>query len=137
MQSSILTFQTKGNTDIIDITGEVIECAKKSKVMDGIASLFVKGSTASLTTIEADENLYQDLKEVLDKLIPMNKDWKHHRTWGDLNGGSHLRASIIGPSLNIPIKNNRLVLGTWQKIVLIDFDTLPRTREVFVNCFDN
>lgn len=137
MQNNILTFQTRGNTDIVDITDQVIKTVEKNKIRNGIVSLFVKGSTVSLTTIEADENLYQDLKEVLDKLIPMDGSWKHHRTWGDDNGGSHLRASLIGPSLTIPIRDGKLILGTWQKIVLIDFDTCERQREVYISCINS
>lgn len=130
----ILTVQTKGHTDIIDITDQVAKVVEKEKIKKGIASIFVNGSTAAITTIEADENLYEDLREVLDKIMPMNKDWKHHRTWGDNNGGSHLRAAIFGPSVTVPIINGRLTLGTWQKIVLIDFDTSAREREVIITC---
>ena len=130
----ILTFQTKGNTDIVDITDKVMEVVRKEKVKEGIVNVFVKGSTASVTTIEADDNLYEDLREVLEKLTPMGKDWRHHQTWGDNNGGSHLRAALFGPSVSIPVINNKLSLGTWQKIVLIDFDTSAREREVIVTC---
>lgn len=130
----IFTVQTKGHTDIIDITNPVSEAVSKEKIREGVANIFVKGSTATITTIEADENLYEDLREVLGKIIPMDKDWKHHQTWGDDNGGSHLRAAIFGPSVTIPIKNGNLLLGTWQKIVLIDFDTTAREREVIVTC---
>lgn len=133
----ILNIHTQGNTDVVDITDEVINAVEKSKVKDGIVSLFVKGSTASLTTIEADENLYKDLREVLEEIIPMNRNWRHHQTWGDDNGGSHLRASLIGPSLIIPITGGKLTLGTWQKIVLIDFDTSQRQREVYINCINS
>jgi secondary thiamine-phosphate synthase enzyme len=134
MSSRILTFQTKGNTDIVDITDKVIEVVKKEKVKEGVVNIFVKGSTAAVTTIEADDNLYEDLREVLEKLVPMGKNWRHHQTWGDDNGGSHLRAALFGPSVSIPVINNKLSLGTWQKIVLIDFDTSVRRREVIVTC---
>lgn len=134
MLNNILTFQTRGNTDIVDITDQIIKTVEKNKIKNGIVSLFVKGSTASLTTIEADKNLYEDLRVALEEIIPMKRDWRHHRTWGDDNGGSHLRASLIGPSLTIPIVDGKLTLGTWQKIVLIDFDTSPRQREVYINC---
>lgn len=130
----VLTFQTKGNTDIVDITDDVAEVVSKEKMEEGIVTVFVKGSTAAITTVEADENLYSDLREVLEKVAPMEKDWQHHKTWGDKNGGSHLRAAIIGPTIVIPIVEGRLILGTWQKIVLIDFDTSPREREVIVVC---
>lgn len=129
----ILIISTKGNTDIIDITGQVEEQVRREKIVNGIVNIFVKGSTAAITTIEADNNLYDDLREVLEEIIPMEKDWKHHKTWSDDNGGAHLRAAFFGPSLTIPVINNRLSLGTWQKIVLVDFDTSPRQREVIVS----
>lgn len=130
----LLTFQTKGHTDIIDITEDVDKVVEKEKVKDGVVVVFVKGSTAAVTTIEADENLYEDLRAVLEKIAPMGKDWRHHQTWGDDNGGSHIRATIFGPSLSVPIIDGRLYLGTWQKIVLLDFDTSSRQREVIVTC---
>ncbi|MBI3379482.1 YjbQ family protein [Candidatus Gottesmanbacteria bacterium] len=130
----VFTVSTKGYTDIIDITDKVSRVVEKEKIKEGIANIFVKGSTTAITTIEADTNLYDDLRESLDKILPMNKDWKHHWTWGDDNGGSHLRASILGPSLTVPIINGQLVLGTWQKIVLIDFDTSSREREIIITC---
>ncbi len=133
----ILTVRTKGNTDIIDITKEIIAEVKNNNITNGLVSIFAKGSTVALTTIEADANLYQDLKEVLEAIIPMKKSWHHHLTWGDDNGGSHLRASLIGQSLTVPIVEGQLFLGTWQKIVLIDFDTSSREREVCINCISN
>lgn len=129
----IFTIQTKGNTDIIDITDKISQVVAKHNIT-GAALVFVNGSTASVTTIENDNNLYDDFRDLLNSLIPIDKDWKHHRTWNDDNGGSHLRASLFGPSVTIPLVNGKLVLGTWQKIVLIDFDTSPRTREITVTC---
>lgn len=128
-----LTISTQGNTDIIDITEKVIETIEKGKVSEGIVNIFVKGSTAAITTIESDKNLYDDLREVLEKIIPQDKDWRHHKTWGDNNGAAHLRAALIGPSLSVPIVDGQLVLGTWQRIVLLDFDTVPRNREIIIN----
>jgi len=129
--------KTKGETDIIDITDLVEEELEKKQVKkNGIVSLFVVGSTASLTTIEADDNLYQDLRELLEKIAPYKAPYKHHQTWGDDNGAAHLRASLIGPSLIVPVKDGKLKLGTWQRIVLIDFDTRPRQREILVNFFE-
>ncbi len=128
-----LRIKTKGRTDIIDITDFIQKEVKKENMETGLVFLFVLGSTASLTTMETDENLYQDLKEVLEKIIPYRKDYRHHLTWGDDNGASHLRATLFGPSLTIPIKNGRLYLGTWQRIVLIDFDTREREREIVIS----
>lgn len=129
----VLYFKTKGYSDIIDITQEIQKLIDKKKFNQGVVHLFILGSTASLTTIEADENLYHDLKEILDKIIPYQRNYHHHKTWGDDNGASHLRASLFGPSLSVPVKSGKLFLGTWQRIVLIDFDTREREREVIVS----
>jgi len=128
-----LQIQTKGSTDIIDITKKVQDLVDKEKFTSGLVHLFVIGSTASLTTSEDDPNLYQDLKEILEKLAPYKKDYHHHQTWGDDNGAAHLRASLLGPDLTVSVTNGKLFLGTWQKIILIDFDTKTRTREILVN----
>ncbi|MBI2051350.1 YjbQ family protein [Candidatus Roizmanbacteria bacterium] len=125
--------KTKGWTDIIDVTDDVQNFVDESGKKTGVVSLFAVGSTVALTTIENDPNLYEDLKEVLEKLTPYKKDWKHHKTWGDDNGAAHLRASLFGPSLTVPFEDGSLKLGTWQKIVLIDFDTRARTRDVIVS----
>jgi len=127
-----IQIKTKGWNDVVDITDKIQAEVKKEKFENGMVSLFVIGSTAFLTTIEADENLYEDLKETLEKLTPYKKDWKHHQTWGDDNGAAHLRASLIGPSLIVPVVNGKLFFGTWQRIVLIDFDTKPRQREIVI-----
>jgi len=125
-----LTEKTQGFCDIVDITPKVQERIRKEKVQNGLATLFVSGSTAGLTTIEYEPGLVQDLKEVLEKLIPSDKRYHHDDRWGDDNGFSHLRASLFGPSVQIPIEAGRLLLGTWQQIVLLDFDNRPRTREI-------
>ena len=127
------TVKTKGFTDIVDITGEVLQLAAKEDWENGTIHLFVLGSTAALTTIENDPNLFEDLKEVLEEIAPYRKNWKHHQTWGDDNGAAHIRASLFGPSLSVPVVNGKLYLGTWQKIVLIDFDTRPREREILLS----
>lgn len=127
-----LSYNTKGLTDVIDITHDVEKHLEKNK--SGIVNVFVKGSTASIAVIEGDPNLYEDMRESLEIFAPYKKDWKHHQTWeGDDNGASHLRATIYGPSETIPFQDGKLVLGTWQRVVLIDFDTRPRTREVVVS----
>ena len=127
-----LTEKTQGHCDVIDITAKVQEQVQKEKIKRGLATLFVSGSTAALTTIEVEPGLVQDLKELLEKLIPSNKKYHHDDRWGDDNGFSHLRASLFGPSLQVPIDSGRLLLGTWQQIILVDFDNRPRTREVMV-----
>ena len=127
-----LTETTQGFCDIIDITAKVQERIRQEKVHNGLATLFVSGSTAALTTIEYEPGLVKDLKEVLERLIPSDKKYHHDDRWGDDNGFSHLRASLFGPSVQIPIESGRLLLGTWQQIVLLDFDNRPRTREILL-----
>ena len=123
---------TQGHCDIIDITAKVQNELERRKIQRGLATLFVSGSTASLTTIEYESGVLQDLKELLEKLIPSNRKYRHDDRWGDDNGFSHLRASLLGPSLQVPIADGKLMLGTWQQIVLLDFDNRPRTREIVV-----
>ena len=127
-----LTQQTQGFCDIIDITAKVRDLIEKEQVQRGQATLFVSGSTAALTTIENESGLVQDLKEFVEKLIPSDRRYHHDARWGDDNGFSHLRASLFGPSLAVPIENGRPLLGTWQQVVLLDFDNRPRTREIIV-----
>jgi secondary thiamine-phosphate synthase enzyme len=127
-----LSEKTSGFCDIIDITAKVREPIEKEKVERGLATLFVSGSTAALTTIEYEPGLVQDLKEFVEKWIPSNRRYHHDDRWGDDNGFSHLRASLFGPSLTVPIEDGRLLLGTWQQIVLLDFDNRPRTRDIIV-----
>lgn len=124
--------KTSGFCDIIDITAKVREHIEKEKLKQGTVTVFVSGSTAALTTIEFESGLVQDLKEFVEKLIPSDRRYHHDDRWGDDNGFSHLRAALFGPSLAIPIENGRPVLGTWQQIVLLDFDNRPRTREIMV-----
>ena len=123
---------TQGHCDIIDITAKVQEQLQGERIRRGLVTLFVSGSTAALTTIEYEPGLLKDLKEFLEKLVPSNRKYHHDDRWGDDNGFSHLRASLLGPSLQVPIENGRLLLGTWQQIVLLDFDNRPRTREIMV-----
>ncbi|HTN70056.1 MAG TPA: secondary thiamine-phosphate synthase enzyme YjbQ [Methylomirabilota bacterium] len=124
--------KTSGFCDIIDITAKVREPIEKEKIEQGLVTVFVSGSTAALTTIEFESGLVQDLKELVEKFIPSGRRYHHDDRWGDDNGFSHLRAALFGPSLAIPIENGRPVLGTWQQIVLLDFDNRPRTREIIV-----
>jgi len=125
-----LTEATQGFCDIIDLTAKVRDQIGQEKIQRGLATLFVSGSTAALTTLEHEPGLVQDLKEFVERLIPSGKKYHHDDRWGDDNGFSHLRASLFGPSLQIPIENGGLLLGTWQQIVLVDFDNRPRTREI-------
>jgi len=124
--------KTKGQNDCVDITDAVQETVGKSKIRQGIATVFVTGSTAGVTTIEYEPGLVKDLKDAVRRLFPENLRYAHHQAAGDDNGFSHLRASFIGPSLTVPIVDGRLQLGTWQQIVLIDFDTHPRSRSYLI-----
>jgi secondary thiamine-phosphate synthase enzyme len=124
--------KTSGFCDIIDITCRISDEIARRKIMRGLVTLFVPGSTAALTTIEYEPGLVQDLKELVEKLAPSTRRYHHDDRWGDDNGFSHVRASLFGPSLAIPIEDGRAVLGTWQQIVLLDFDNRPRTREIII-----
>lgn len=132
VQAKKLIEKTQGFCDIIDITDKVQEQVRAGKIRNGLATLFVSGSTAGLTTVEYEPGLVKDLQEVLEKLIPSDKRYHHDDRWGDDNGFSHLRASLFGPALQVPIESGRLLLGTWQQIVLLDFDNRPRTREILI-----
>jgi secondary thiamine-phosphate synthase enzyme len=126
------TEKTAGFCDIVDITAKISDQIEHGKVRQGLVSVFVSGSTAALTTIEYEPGLIEDLKEFVEKLIPSNRRYHHDDRWGDDNGFSHLRASLFGPSVSIPVENGRPLLGTWQQVVLLDFDNRPRTREITV-----
>lgn len=123
---------TKGNNDVIDITGQVAEIVKKSDIKDGVCLISCPGSTVGITTIEYEPNLVKDFKEFLEKLAPSNKEYHHDRTWGEGNGFSHIRSALMKPFLTVPVENGKLLLGTWQQIVLVDFDSRPREREIIV-----
>ena len=125
-----ISLQTKGHCDIKDITRQVAAEIEKSEINNGIITLFVPGSTAGISTIENESGLLQDFKDMWDRNVPTNITYAHDRAWGEGNGYSHVRASLLGPSLTIPFVNKKMTLGTWQQIVLVDFDNRPRTREV-------
>lgn len=128
-----INVETQGNTHVVDITPLLIEQLNLSDVTTGIATLFVIGSTAGITTVEFEPGLADhDLKAFFEKIIPEDARYKHEETWNDDNGHSHVRASLLGPSLSVPIRDRQPMLGTWQQIVLIDFDTRPRRRAIVV-----
>jgi secondary thiamine-phosphate synthase enzyme len=124
--------KSKGNCDIIDITSQVAKNVEESGVNSGIVTLFIIGSTAGITTIEYEPNLLSDFKNMWDRVIPQNIPYEHNKTWGDGNGHSHVRASMLGASLTVPFVNKRLTLGTWQQIVFVDFDNRPRSRKIAI-----
>jgi len=124
--------RTKGQDDCVDITAAVQEALRRAKIRDGLATVFVTGSTAAVTTIEHEPGLVRDLREAVRRLFPETLRYAHHEQAGDDNGFAHLRAAFIGPSLSVPIVDGKLQLGAWQQIVLIDFDTHPRTRSYLI-----
>lgn len=132
ISSKEIVISTEGNCDIKDITDEVRKVLKDSKLKEGNCNVFSIGSTASVTTIEYEPGLLKDIPRILEKLIPVYAKYQHNDTWGDNNGHSHIRSAIIGTSLNIPFIKSELTLGTWQQIVLIDFDNRKRTRRIIV-----
>lgn len=126
-----LKIKTKGNTDVIDITSEVQNALEKSTMSSGIVNISNIGSTASITTVEYEPGLAKhDLKAAFEKFAPENGHYEHEKTWNDDNGHAHVRASFIGPSVTLPFTNKKLLLGTWQQIILIDFDTRERNRNI-------
>lgn len=130
--SKTIQLSSKGQDDVIDITKQVSNVVKDSNIENGTVTIFVAGSTAAITTIEYEPGLIKDFPEMLSRIIPKNIDYEHDNTWHDGNGHSHVRASLIGPSLTVPIINGRLTLGTWQQIVLLEMDTRPRNRNLIL-----
>ena len=128
-----INIETNGETDIVDITSKVQKVITISKIKNGIVCIFVPGSTGSITTIEYEPGLMKDLPRALEKIAPKNIHYDHHETWHDDNGRSHVKASIMGPSSTFPIKNAKLIHGTWQQLVFIELDTRPRNRNIIVN----
>lgn len=122
----------KKDCGIVNITEIVSKEVKNSKIRNGAVTVFCVGSTGAITTMEFEPNLSMDVSEILDKLIPLDKDYHHHETWGDYNGGSHLRALLVGPSLTVPIVEKNMTLGTWQQIVYINFDRVEKIRKIIL-----
>lgn len=127
-----ITIETKGFSDIRDITAQVQEIVAGSGITNGLVHIFSVGSTASVTTIEYEPALVEDMKEQLEKFASRTMKSRHSETWGDDNGFSHIRATFMGPGLTVPISESSLVLGTWQQIAVIDHDNRPRSRKIFV-----
>lgn len=130
-----IQLSTKGHTDIIDITGHLESVLEKSGLSEGSLTVFVAGSTAGITSIEYEPGLLKDLPEAFEKFAPTGVTYHHDATWGDGNGYAHVRAALLGPSFSVPFKDGHLILGTWQQIVLIDFDNRSRNRKLVVQMF--
>jgi secondary thiamine-phosphate synthase enzyme len=132
-----ISVSTKGNCDIIDITDDVNAIIVNNKFNEGSAVIFIGGSTAGITTIEYEPGLLKDYSKFFERIAPVNMNYEHDNTWHDGNGHSHVRAAIQGASLTVPFSNGRLLLGTWQQIILVDFDNRSRKREITVQLIGN
>jgi len=125
-----LNIKTQGNSDVVDITHEVVQAVSEAEINNGSVTVFVAGSTAGITTIEVEPGLIADFRGLWDRLVP--RDIRYQHDAGEGNGFAHVRASLLGPSLTIPFSEGRLALGTWQQVVIVDFDNRPRTRPVVI-----
>ncbi|MGD0857638.1 MAG: secondary thiamine-phosphate synthase enzyme YjbQ [Dehalococcoidia bacterium] len=127
-----IQISTHGQGEMINVTSEITREVGNSGVNSGTVTIFIPGSTAGVTTIEYEPGLLVDMKAMWERIIPANINYDHDKAWGDGNGHSHIRASLLGPSITVPFINKRLTLGTWQQIVIIDFDVRPRSREIIL-----
>ena len=130
--SDTIKLRTECEGDMIDMTAQLSNTVKESKIKNGIVTIFVSGSTAAVTTIEYESGLKHDFPEMLSRVVPKDIEYEHDNTWHDGNGHSHVRSSLIGPSITIPIIHGKLTLGTWQQVVLLEMDTRSRNRTVIL-----
>jgi secondary thiamine-phosphate synthase enzyme len=130
IKTKTLKVKSKGENDIIDITQQTENAIEESYIKDGVVTLFVSGSTGALTTIEYEPGLLVDFPKMLDRIAPKDIEYGHEKMWHDGNGHSHVRASLVGPSLTVPFKDRKLLLGTWQQIVFLELDTRSRNRNL-------
>lgn len=130
--TNLIKIHSKGENDMIDLTEKISYFVKKSSVSNGIVTIFVSGSTGSVITIEYEPGLIQDFPEMLSRIAPKDLDYGHEQMWHDGNGHSHVKASLVGPSLTIPFNDGQLCLGTWQQIVFVELDTRSRTRNLIL-----
>ena len=138
VKTETIKVKTKGNCDVVNITGQVSEVVSQSDMREGAVTVFNVGSTAGITTTEYEPGLVNyDLRAAFEKIAPEKGRYEHEETWHDDNGHAHVRASLLGPSLSVPVVDGRLTLGTWQQIILVDFDTRPRTRTVICQMIGN
>lgn len=126
------SLSTKGFCDVIDVSGEVTAAVGRSGLANGLVTVFCAGSTCSLTTIEYEPGVIQDLSRVIEAIVPSNVPYEHDKRWGDGNGFSHVRAALLKPSVTVPLLSKKLALGNWQQIVFLDFDNRGRRREIIV-----
>jgi len=138
VKTETIKVKTKGNCDVVNITGQVSEVVSQSDMIEGAVTVFNVGSTAGITTTEYEPGLVNyDLRAAFEKIAPERGRYEHEETWHDDNGHAHVRASLLGPSLSVPVVDGRLTLGTWQQIILVDFDTRPRMRTVICQMVGN
>ena len=130
VKTVIFSLSTNGICDLKDITGTVEEAVESSGIRDGTVTVFVPGSTAGITTLEYESGAIADVKELMERWIPSDTPYQHNERWGDGNGYSHVRSAMVGPSMTVPFQGCRLLLGTWQQIILADFDNRPRQRTI-------
>ena len=121
---------TGGDLDMVDITADVRQLVRSSGIADGVVSIFVSGSTAALTTIEFEPGAVADLKDAFIRMAPRDMEYAHNAAWGDGNGHSHVRAALLGPDITVPVRDGAPVLGTWQQVILVEFDTRSRNRNL-------
>jgi secondary thiamine-phosphate synthase enzyme len=131
--SEVISLSTKGFCDMVDLTDQVVHISERSRIDDGLVTVFCPGSTGSITTIEYESGVLSDLKRAIEKLAPADIPYEHDMRWGDGNGFSHVRSALMKPSLTIPLIQGKLTLGTWQQIVFIDFDNRSRQRNIVVH----
>lgn len=127
-----IKINSNGENDMVDTTDQTLKAVQETNIKDGIVTVFVSGSTGAITTIEYEPGLRSDFPKMLNRIVPRNIDYEHDKTWHDGNGHSHVRASLIGPSLTIPFKDGNLILGTWQQIVFFELDTRSRERTITI-----
>jgi secondary thiamine-phosphate synthase enzyme len=132
IETHSISISTKGNCDIVDITNEIENILNKTGMIEGNVLIFAGGSTAGITTIEYEPGLLKDYPQFFDRVAPTNINYEHDNTWHDGNGHSHVRAAIQGASLTVPFKNYKLLLGTWQQVIIVDFDNRSRKRNITV-----
>jgi secondary thiamine-phosphate synthase enzyme len=132
VSTKIIKIQSKGENDMIDLTEKISNLVAKSGITNGNATIFVSGSTGSVTTIEFEPGLIHDFPEMLKRIAPKNLDYGHEKMWHDGNGHSHVKASLLGPSLTIPFIDSQLCLGTWQQIIFLELDTRSRNRDLIL-----
>lgn len=132
VKTGSIQLSTSGNADVKEITAQIAQIIRESQLMNGIVTIFCPSSTSALTTIEYESGCVNDLRRLFDEIIPPNREYAHNARWRDGNGHSHIRASLLGPSLTIPFVEGSLTLGTWQQVIYVDFDNKSRQRELVV-----